>query len=75
MEPDPVVGSCNGSYLEKIEAGVRRALTRVCAGCGRVDQGGKMRCCPCKAVHYCGAECHRAHWKVHKVVCGVYSKA
>ena len=29
------------------------------------------RCVRCKMVTYCGKECQKAHWKVHKTVCNV----
>ena len=69
MDPDPIIGSCDAAYLETLEADVRRALTRVCVGC-RGAGATKLRCCPCKAVYYCGRECQRAHWEEHKRVCG-----
>ena len=69
MDPDPIVGSCDHGYLETLEDHVRRALTRVCVGCKGVGTA-KLRCCPCKAVFYCGQECQRAHWGEHKLVCG-----
>jgi hypothetical protein len=43
-----------------------------CGGCGAKDgQGGKvlMRCSKCKERKYCGAECQKKSWKVHKKVC------
>ncbi len=48
-----------------------RALLRaVCAGCGALDAGSAMRkCSRCLGARYCGAECQRAHWKVHKKTC------
>jgi hypothetical protein len=48
-----------------------RALLRaVCAGCGALDAGNVMRkCSRCMGARYCGAECQRAHWKVHKKTC------
>ena len=68
MDPDPVVGSCDRAYLETLERDVHRALTRVCVVCRAV--GTKLRSCPCRAVHYCGRECQKAHWAEHKLVCG-----
>jgi len=38
----------------------------MCAQCG-LD--GTVRCGECKAVKYCGTECQRKHWKIHKEVC------
>ncbi|KAK4539175.1 hypothetical protein LTR36_001175 [Oleoguttula mirabilis] len=44
----------------------------VCGGCGTKEgEGGKelMRCAKCKVRRYCGRECQKKHWKVHKGVC------
>jgi hypothetical protein len=44
----------------------------VCGGCGIKDgQDGKglMQCSRCKARKYCGPECQKKSWKVHKKVC------
>ena len=39
-----------------------------CAKCGK--EGEKLLSCGrCKKVRYCGAECQRGHWKIHKVNC------
>ena len=69
MDPDPIVGSCDRGYLDALEDRVRRALTRVCVVCKGVGPA-KLRCCPCREVHYCGKECQKAHWAEHKLVCG-----
>lgn len=43
------------------------AKTKRCAVCGA---GGNLKkCSRCKAVSYCGADCQRAHWAVHKRSC------
>jgi hypothetical protein len=68
MDPDPVVRGCNRAYLETLEANVRRALTRVCGGCKA--PATRLRCCPCRAMYYCGRECQKAHWGEHRLVCG-----
>ncbi len=45
---------------------------RMCAHCLSLTMGrGCMMRGPCGQVYYCGVECQRAHWKVHRVVCGV----
>jgi hypothetical protein len=41
----------------------------VCAGCGKVEEEGMKRCARCLAVVYCGVECQRGHWGVHKLGC------
>lgn len=43
-----------------------------CGGCGtKHGQGGAalLQCARCKERKYCGAECQKKHWKVHKKVC------
>jgi len=42
-----------------------------CSGCGKRPQTGKhlLRCAACLVTFYCGAECQRAAWKVHKPAC------
>lgn len=52
-------------------AKVVRAVFRVypqCAQCGVVE-GATHVCAGCKVPFYCGVECQRAHWTVHKVKC------
>jgi tetratricopeptide (TPR) repeat protein len=39
---------------------------RICGGCGAGGCGLK---CNCKTVHYCGKECQRKDWPVHKLSC------
>ena len=40
-----------------------------CLKTGR-DLGRVLKKCNgCKKVYYCGGECQKAHWKVHKSVC------
>ena len=55
-------------------AEMRRRVRR-CAQCGKgiadlQKQNGKLkRCRQCKRVWYCGMQCHRAHWAVHRTAC------
>jgi ankyrin repeat protein len=42
-----------------------------CVACG-VDGGGDAafkKCARCKDVTYCGKECQRSHWRLHKASC------
>ncbi len=42
-----------------------------CSQCGK-DSGTTQRflaCSKCFMVNYCSEECHRMHWKLHKVYC------
>lgn len=43
-----------------------------CGGCGKEsDREGKemARCAACSARRYCGKDCQKTHWKVHKKMC------
>lgn len=40
-----------------------------CAGCGTMLQKKPDKCSKCLAVVYCGAECQRKHWEMHKKEC------
>lgn len=44
----------------------------LCRACGRVDNVKK--CKGCGVVGYCGKECQRKDWKMHKQVCGSQDK-
>jgi hypothetical protein len=47
--------------------------TDVCAFCEESPERAVMkrsRCGACKKVMYCSRSCQKAHWPVHKVVCG-----
>ncbi|TRM66548.1 hypothetical protein BD626DRAFT_451581 [Schizophyllum amplum] len=49
------------SYLEPVLRGRR------CNDCGKKEN--LRLCARCKKVKYCGAECQKRDWKVHKVQC------
>ena len=42
-------------------------LTRVCNGCGKV--GAEKICGKCQIAPYCNAECQRADWEKHRIMC------
>lgn len=52
----------NGEYQDEIVA---------CGYCGAQDKNGKalMRCGRCKGASYCGADCQKADWALHKKAC------
>ncbi|KAG9895357.1 hypothetical protein KCU98_g14829, partial [Aureobasidium melanogenum] len=39
--------------------------------CAVCSKPGKL-CASCNNIHYCGAECQKADWKVHKLVCRTF---
>ena len=52
-------------------------LVHNCSYCGSpFTEVGKTGCycIPCKAASYCGAECQRKHWPVHKSMCRAESQ-
>jgi len=42
-----------------------------CAFCHR--ERAAKRCTRCKAVRYCGPECQKKHWQVHRASCRLWS--
>jgi Fe-S-cluster containining protein len=42
--------------------------SKICAQC-ETDKGKLVRCTGCYSVHYCGAECQRKAWTLHKPDC------
>ena len=50
-------------------------LLASCGACGAVEGGaGGVRlcaCAACDAVRYCGRDCQRADWTVHRLVCKI----
>ena len=47
--------------------GKMHTFSKTCSCCGASSQ--QLRCCPCKAVQYCDADCQKRHWKAHKKQC------
>ena len=39
-----------------------------CSKCGIVSNAAS-KCAGCQGVYYCGRECQKQHWKVHKTTC------
>ncbi|KAH0023672.1 hypothetical protein KCU78_g5354, partial [Aureobasidium melanogenum] len=42
-----------------------------CAVCSKPGE----RCSSCENIYYCGAECQKADWKVHKLLCRTFKDA
>ncbi len=80
-KPDPVVAVRETpEYLSQMRANVDNFISmcahfyktgRVCANCS-VMASRKMRRCPCKGAYYCGRECQKKHWALHKAGCGQF---
>eukprot|EP00026_Physarum_polycephalum_P009439 Phypoly_transcript_09563.p2 GENE.Phypoly_transcript_09563~~Phypoly_transcript_09563.p2 ORF type:complete len:162 (+),score=14.83 Phypoly_transcript_09563:291-776(+) len=37
--------------------------------CAQCQKPGTKKCALCQSVFYCGRECQKSHWKVHKKAC------
>jgi hypothetical protein len=42
-----------------------------CHRCGKT--GHFKKCAQCKIAKYCGADCQKADWPVHKAICGTFT--
>ncbi|RDX49807.1 hypothetical protein OH76DRAFT_1556239 [Lentinus brumalis] len=65
----PLRCSCHGS-----EDGPRAlypglAVLRACSSCSRRTAMVRRTCSRCKDTWYCDAQCQRAHWPEHRMVC------
>ena len=51
----------------------QRVALNTCGNCGIEEKALRQfpGCSGCKKVHYCGKDCQKAHWKVHKKECHV----
>ena len=58
-----------GWYLYRDRASQRQMPIdlKKCVVCSASSK--KMPQCPCKTVSYCGPECQKQHWAVHKLTC------
>jgi hypothetical protein len=59
---------CSGCGERKPVTSAPTGDIETCAACGRSGADLK-RCGGCRLVMYCGADCQRADWTVHKEVC------
>lgn len=46
-----------------------RSSRRVCCMCGVVSEKHFRVCSRCREARYCGRDCQKAHWPVHKLEC------
>jgi hypothetical protein len=56
-----------------VEEAKQRVMLQNCAGCGRSEKtmAEFKTCTRCGSAFYCGRECQRKDWKVHKKTCNV----
>ncbi|KAK3652415.1 hypothetical protein LTR56_005125 [Elasticomyces elasticus] len=47
----------------------KNVIKRVCGVCGAGPDISLSRCVQCKSVWYCGKECQKKDWKLHKIAC------
>ncbi|KAK5709137.1 hypothetical protein LTR17_020071 [Elasticomyces elasticus] len=47
----------------------KNVIKRVCGVCGAGPDISLSRCVQCKSVWYCGKECQKKDWKLHKFAC------
>ena len=60
----------NQHVMEFIEYNAEEVeITTICVGCGMIVDG-RLKCAVCRA-YYCGKECQRANWAIHKHHCAV----
>lgn len=49
---------------------VAKLPSHICSWCGKVEETVPLsQCTGCKNIYYCGAECQKAAWPEHKLVC------
>ncbi|OMO50096.1 hypothetical protein COLO4_38232 [Corchorus olitorius] len=46
----------------------------VCQGCFKSSKSNLHKCSACQVVWYCGIECQRFDWKMHKIECQAISR-
>ncbi|KAJ7119004.1 hypothetical protein C8R44DRAFT_841344 [Mycena epipterygia] len=43
--------------------------SRQCAQCATISNADLLLCSRCRLIHYCGRECQRLAWPMHKLIC------
>ena len=71
--PASVTRQDNPSASNEQLAQLGLGSTNKCSFCGQVSTTLK-NCACCRQAKYCGRECQRMHWKIHKLVCNVADK-
>lgn len=61
-------GHFKAIQIALVPSGDDGPLVAHCGHC-HADLAERHKLCPCRAVGYCGRECQKAHWPVHKVMC------
>lgn len=65
-------GAAAGAALARAKAPGKitlpSAIQRIC-GADRCSKNGTLRCSRCKAQFYCGSQCQKLDWRLHKVGC------
>ena len=75
-ETDRYIGLSAPNWQEQLdtyrEVG-REAMSKLpsCACCGKYMPKNRMFCGQCNVVVYCGQQCQKQHWEVHKLMCGL----
>ena len=61
-----------GGAMSAASAAIAAIEARVacCFHCGKGGGAALKKCATCQQASYCGAECQKAHWKLHKKTCG-----
>ena len=70
MSGDGSIGDANSSQAFVVAESREQLKVKAycCANCGKESHALK-HCSTCKGVSYCGAECQKADWPKHKLVC------
>lgn len=57
-------------YYEKTRSPLTDKMKAAyCGFCGKLILVTSRKSCPCRNIYYCGRECQRGDWKVHKKTC------
>ena len=73
-ETDRLIG-LTGSYKKELLDSLQhnregRSCLPCCACCGKYNPQKRLMCAKCNIAVYCGVDCQKEHWKVHREQCG-----